>query len=64
MIPGFSNYLIDLKKMEVVNVETGHVLKPSAKSGRAVFYKLYKNGRSKTMSVFEILHLVLGTSLG
>ena len=59
IITAFPNYFICRKTCRVFNFSTNKPLKPSKRKGsNEKFYKLYRDGVSTTLSLWQILILI------
>lgn len=61
VIPNFNNYEINLQKMKIINRKTKKTLKPRKISKNRIFYRLYDNGVSQQLSLFQILRLIFNS---
>lgn len=61
VIPNFNNYEINLQKMKITNRKTKKTLKPRKISKNRIFYRLYDNGVSQQLSLFQILRLIFNS---
>lgn len=59
LIPKFPNYHLCISTFKIININTGKALKPSKRKGSSEkFYKLYVNGVSTTLSLWQIILLI------